>query len=71
MLLVSYIPMGNYLAMALFIYGSYYFFRALRVVYGQSFFKTLVKFVIISVFLVWGMAFGLLINGLFALMSIV
>jgi hypothetical protein len=71
MLLVSYFPMGNYLAMALFIYGTYYFFRALRVVYDQSFGKTMVKFVIISFFLVWGMAIGLVINALFAFMSIV
>ena len=70
MLGVGYLPMGGYIALAIFLYGCYYFFRALRVVYGQSFLKTLVKFSVISVCLVWAMLLGVLINGLIALMSI-
>ena len=69
MLLFSYLPFGAYLNFAIFVYGNYYFYRALRIVYNQSFGKTLLKFFIINLCLLVTMFAALAVNGLFALMS--
>lgn len=70
MLLFRYIPHAGYIALALFLYGNYYFFRALRVVYGQSFSKTALKYCIINFFLLISMSLALVINAVFTLLSI-
>ena len=70
MLLFSYLPFGVYLNFAIFIYGNYYFYRALRNVYAQSSSKTLLKFFIINFCLLVTMLTALVVNGLFALMSV-
>jgi hypothetical protein len=70
MLLFSYLPFGGYVDFILFLYGNYYFYKALRTVYQQSGGKTMLKFFIINFFLGIIMAFALLFNAIFALMSI-
>ena len=70
MLLARYLPFGGYIDFAIFLYGNYYFYRALRTVYRQGASKTLLKFFIINFFLMIAMAFGLAINAAFAVMSI-
>lgn len=70
MLAADYLPFGTYLVAALFLYGNYYFYRSLRVVYGQGRAKTALKFVLINLFLLIGMSFGLLANALVSLMSL-
>ncbi len=70
MLFVSYLPFDGYLLLLLFLYGNYYFYRAMRVVYGQSRSKTALKFIIINIFLLLGMSFGFLMNALLTMMSL-
>ncbi len=70
MLVATYLPGSDYMVMAIFVFGNYYFFRALLVVYGQHWFKTGIKFVIINLFLLLGMSAGLFFNAMFTLMSL-
>jgi Protein of unknown function (DUF3667) len=70
MLVAGYLPGSDYILWAIFLFGNYYFFRALRVVYGQRWLKTSIKFMLINFCLVLGMAAGLILNALFTLMSV-
>jgi hypothetical protein len=70
MLAVDYLPGGGYWVLLVFLYGNYYFYRALRVVYGQGRGKTALKFIIINFFLVVGMSFGLLANAVFTMFTL-
>jgi ABC-type multidrug transport system permease subunit len=70
MLAADYLPFGSWLVMLIFIYGNYYFYRSLRVVYGQGRGKTALKFIIINFFLLIGMSFGLLANAMVAFLSL-
>ena len=70
MLLLTYLPYGGYADIIIFLYGNYYFYRALRVVYQQPAIKTMLKFLVINFFLAIIMALSLLLNAIFAMMSI-
>ena len=70
MLLLSYLPYGGYADFIIFLYGNYYFYRSLRIVYQQSSGKTILKFFILNFFLAIIMALSLLLNALFAMMSL-
>ena len=69
MLLLTYLPHGGWLAFVIFLYGNYFFYRSLRVVYQQSSGKTLLKFFIINMFLAFMMLASLLANVLYAALS--
>jgi len=66
MVLLSFVPYGGYVSLALFLYGSYYFYRAMRVIYKQAAFKTFAKFTLINLFLGIAMIVGLVANLLIA-----
>ena len=70
MLLISFIPHGVFINFLIFLYGNYYFYRALRNVYGQPRGKTIWKFIIINFFLFIFMIIGIITNALFAVMTI-
>lgn len=70
MLLLSYMPYGGYADFIIFLYGNYYFYRALRVIYQQSSGKTMLKFFILNFLLAIIMALSLILNALFAMLSI-
>lgn len=69
MFLVSYIPHGIWLAFAIFLYGNYYFYRALRNVYQQPRWKTILKFFIINFFLAFTMLAGLSVTLFYSLLK--
>lgn len=70
MLLISYLPLGTYLGLAIFLYGNYYFYKALHQVYPEPVFMTILKVLVINIFLMFTMLAGILFNAMFAMMSI-
>jgi hypothetical protein len=71
MLLINYIPhIGLSLAALLFLYGNYYFYRALRTVYQQGHGKTLIKFLLLNLTLAFFMLIGVVVNLVFATLSL-
>lgn len=64
MLLVGYLPHSDFWVMVVFLYGNYYFFRALMVVYRQSILKTGLKFILIEMLLAVAMGIALVVNAL-------
>ena len=69
MFLVSYIPHGEWMALVVFLYGNYYFYRALRNVYQQPRGKTIIKFFIINLFLALTMLTSLSLTLFYSLLK--
>jgi hypothetical protein len=70
LLFISYLPFGDWLALVFFIYGNYYFYKALRNVYGQSFIKTSLKFIAMEVLLATVMGAAATLYMLYAIMNL-